>query len=178
VVEEFDFASWYRREHPRVVSSVAAITGRPSVTADSADEAFVRTWERWDRLRRTPTLAAWVHRAALKAARSRVRRADRDLRRVRAAPPSGPAGVEPAPSGWPEGLWVALQAMTPRQRQAIVLRHVADLSLADVATTMGVAPARAQSSLDAAHARVASLATDGEWAATAPGPPDASDADG
>jgi len=48
---ELDFDAWYLREHRRVVSALAAITGRPSVAAEAVDEAFVRACERWDHVR-------------------------------------------------------------------------------------------------------------------------------
>jgi RNA polymerase sigma-70 factor (ECF subfamily) len=152
VVEEFEFDVWYRREHPRVVSAVAAITGRPSVAREATAEAFVRAYERWDRVRVMASAGGWVHRTALNAARRQLRRAAverRLLRRVALAQPG-----EAPPPDWSPELWAVLRELPRREREAIVLRHVADLPVAAVAGIMGITVGTASWTLRSARDRL------------------------
>jgi RNA polymerase sigma-70 factor (ECF subfamily) len=160
-VEELDFETWYLREHPRVVSAVAAITGRPSVAVEATDEAFVRAYERWGRVRDMASAGGWVHRTALNVARRRLRRAEHERRLLRRLIPV--REVEAPPPTWSAEVWEALRQLPPRERAAIVLRHVADLPVAQVAEVMGVAPGTVASCLFNARARLAQLLTDDEF---------------
>jgi len=159
-VEEQDFETWYLREHPRVVSAVAAITGRPSVASDAADEAFTRACERWERVRRMSSAGGWVHRTALNVARRRLRRTDHEQRLLRWFTVS--SEPEAPPPAWSVEVWEALRALPPREREAIVLRHVGDLPVADVAKAMGVTSGTVSSTLSSAHHRLAELLADAD----------------
>jgi RNA polymerase sigma factor (sigma-70 family) len=48
----------------------------------------------------------------------------------------------------------AIDALPPRQRVALVLRHYADLPLDDIANAMGCAVGTVKSTLNAAHTRL------------------------
>jgi RNA polymerase sigma-70 factor (ECF subfamily) len=95
----------------------------------------------------------WVHRTALNVARRRLRREKLEGRLMRRAAAGVPA--EAPPPTWPFELWDALRRLTPREREAMVLRHVADLSTADVAAVMGVSTGTVTSTLSTARARMA-----------------------
>lgn len=157
-MDELDFESWYLREHPRVVSAVAAITGRPSVAGEAADEAFTRACERWDRVRAMASPGGWVHRTALNVARRRLRRSAHERRLLRrVAPRSEPEAPPPA---WSAEVWDALRSLPPREREAVVLRHVGDLPVAEVARVMGVASGTVASTLASARTRLSQLLAD------------------
>jgi RNA polymerase sigma factor (sigma-70 family) len=68
----------------------------------------------------------------------------------RAAPP-----VELRPE-----VWAAVRALSARQREAIALRYVLDLSEAQVAEAMGVAVGTASATLAAARSRLGELLSD------------------
>jgi RNA polymerase sigma-70 factor, ECF subfamily len=150
---QLEFDPWYRSERPKVVASVAAIIGRPSLAADAADEAFTRAFERWRRVATMDSPGGWVHRTALNVARRRLRREGQEGRLWRSASAGRP--VESPPPMWPLDLWAALRALAPREREALVLRHVADLSTQDVASAMGVSQGTVKSTLYSARARLA-----------------------
>lgn len=152
-MRELEFDEWYRAERPRVVASITAITGRPSIATEVADEAFTRAVERWRRVSAMESPAGWVHRTALNVARRRLRRERMEGRLLRKAA----AGVraETPPPTWPLELWEALHVLTPREREAMVLRHVADLSTVDIAAVMGVSTGTVSSTLSSARARMA-----------------------
>jgi RNA polymerase sigma-70 factor (ECF subfamily) len=154
---QLEFDTWYRTERPKVVASIAAITARPSIAAEAADEAFTRAVERWARVEAMTSPGGWVTRTALNVARRKLRREGQEGRLWRRATAEVP--VEAPPPMWPSDLWAALDALTPREREAMVLRHVADLSTKDVATVMGVSQGTVSSTLHSARARlVAELA--------------------
>jgi hypothetical protein len=50
--EPVDFEAWYRREHPRLVTLLTAVTGDPELGCEAVDEALARTFERWARVSR------------------------------------------------------------------------------------------------------------------------------
>ena len=154
---QLDFDTWYGDERPRVVASITAITGRASLASEATDEAFARAFERWQRVCAMASPGGWVHRTALNVARRRLRREGQEGRLWRVA--SAGVGWESPPPMWPPDLWDALAALTPREREAMVLRHVADLSTNDVAAAMGVSQGTVSSTLHSARARlVAELA--------------------
>lgn len=102
-----------------------------------AQEAFVRLHTRWTRLRDGDKALAYVRVIVTNLSRSRVRH----LRIVRRTPLSAAANAPSAeavvlPRHGP--LWTALESLTTRQRQVVVLRYWLDLSLADIAATLGL----------------------------------------
>src|SRR3546814_17724782 len=69
------FDGWYGSEHPRLLRALLVIGGRGSDVAEVVDEAFVRAYERWDRVGRMTSPAGWTYRTALNLLRRRWRRA-------------------------------------------------------------------------------------------------------
>lgn len=94
----------------------------------------------------------WVHRTALNVARRRLRRERIErslLHKVAAAAP-----FAAPPPAWPLELWEVLAVLPPREREAVVLRHVADLSTKAIAEVMGVSRGTVSSTLHSARARM------------------------
>jgi RNA polymerase sigma-70 factor (ECF subfamily) len=142
-----DFDSWYEEQHPLVLAALTVVSGRPDVAADATDEAFVRTYERWEKVRRMRSPGGWLFRVALNDLRRRCRRqaVERELFRRHPPPPLAPPDA-PAPH-----LWDAVRRLPTRQRTAIALRYVLDLSEPEVARAMGVSRGSASASLAAAR---------------------------
>lgn len=153
---DLDFDDWYRAERPRVVDAVTAITGRPSIAPDCADEAFTRAFERWDRVAAMDSPGGWVHATALNEARRRLRRSSQERRLLRRVAVTQP--VEAPPPTWPIEVWDALRTLSDREREAMVLRHLVDLPVADVARAMGIAEGTVGAHLHRARARLAASA--------------------
>ena len=152
-VELAVFETWYSRTHPMVIGVVFAVCGDPDVSADAADEAFTRALVK---MRSAGVLAApdaWVCKVALNVMRRRLRR-----RSVEARLLNRPAGREAASMAVsnPE-VWTAVRALPERQRLAIVLRYVGDMTEADIASVMGVTRGTVAASLAAARTRLRDL---------------------
>jgi RNA polymerase sigma factor (sigma-70 family) len=144
------FETWYRATHPRLLASLTLMSGDIEAARDATAEAFIRALERWPRVCRLDAPAAWVHRVGVNVLRSWHRRRvveERLLGRYR---------PEPAPpSQLSLEVWDALVALPARQREAIALRYLLDLTQADVAAAMGVAPGTAAATLHAARRNLA-----------------------
>jgi RNA polymerase sigma-70 factor (ECF subfamily) len=142
-----DFEAWYRHEHPRLVTLLAASTGDASLASEAADEAVARAFERWERVSRMASPSGWTYRVALNVVRRRARRAafeQRILRRIRTDDVPGPTGE----------LWLIVADLPPRQRTAVLLRHVGQLTEAEIADVMGVARGTVSSTLRSAYRRL------------------------
>jgi len=128
--QERDFASFYVNTWGRTVACAFAVTAELAAAEDCAQEAYSRAWSRWSRLDAYEDPAGWVRQVATRLAISRWRRtrtALAFLRRTR--------GLEDAagPDENAVALAVALTRIDSKQRRAIVLHYLADLSVADVA---------------------------------------------
>ena len=123
-------------------------------------EAFLRTFSSWWRLRQ-PDRAQWYVRAAVvNLCRSRLRR--------RGSEEAGNRASWRDPAEWSDEavddalvILEAVRTLPPRQRETVVLRYYQDLSERDVATLLGCSVGTVKSQL--ARARVtlaAALGTD------------------
>lgn len=136
-VEPAAFDAFYSASFPRVVGHVYAMCGDLAEAQDCVQEAFVRAWDRRRQLSAAGSPEAWVRTVAWRLAISRWRRMRRAL-----APPDR-SNLPPAPAE-PDvdhaALVAALKRIPAEQRRAIVLHHLCDLSVAEVAAETG-APA-------------------------------------
>jgi len=152
VQDDRGFDTWYRGQHRRLVAAMAAIAGDVTVGAEVADEAFVRAFERWDRVATMASPEGWLYRTALNQLRRTQRRGaleQRLLRRTSTRPSERVAGNV---SDWQPDTLRAIAALPNRQRHAVALHYIADLSVADTALLMGIAPGTVMATLHAARA--------------------------
>ena len=145
-----DFEEWYVRTHGSVVRALAVISGEADVAGEVVAEAFSRAFERWDKVGALSNPTGWVYRVAVNLLRRRWRRSTVERRLLGRAAPTRWAEAELVPE-----LWAALAALPRRQREAVALRYVVDLSEAQVAEYMGVAEGTASAALSAARRRLA-----------------------
>jgi RNA polymerase sigma-70 factor (ECF subfamily) len=126
------FDAWYTAVHPRLLTTVVAMTGDADLGRDATDEALARTYERWRRVSRMESPAGWTYRVACNVVRRRLRRRAIEQRLLRAQPPratvAGPAGE----------LWLLVAELPRRQATAMLLHHVAQLMEPEIATVMGI----------------------------------------
>ncbi|MFC7262950.1 MULTISPECIES: SigE family RNA polymerase sigma factor [Streptomyces] len=130
--EEFDV--FYAATAKRLVALVYAMTGDLGEAEDAVQEAYVRAWQRWDRLTREGDPLPWVRTVAMRLAISTWRRT---RGRLRAHFRHGPQTDVPELSGDRVALVAALRDLTPDQRQAVVLHHLLDLPVEQVARETG-----------------------------------------
>jgi len=138
------FETWYRQVHPRLGTSLALAFGDVGLAQESADEAFARALERWDRVAAMESPTGWVYRVAFNGARRRLRRAGLERRLLRGHRSDS---VDP-PAG---ELWEVVGELPARQRQAVVLRHVGQLREVEIGAAMGISRGAVSSTLRAAY---------------------------
>lgn len=113
---------------------------------DAAAEAMARALVRWRRLRTLDHAEPWVARVAANLALDEIRRQqrrrilawpedDRFAEQVAPEPRSADAGEDAAVR---VALGAALAALSPRQREVIALRYLADLDEAQVSRALGI----------------------------------------
>lgn len=151
-----EFEQWYQDEHPRLAASLVVIAGSVDLARDAVDEAFVRALERWSRVSRMESPTGWTYRVALNLVRRQHRRKTLEKRATQKAAFSV---IVPGPAG---ETWQLVAELPPRQREAIVLRHIADMTEAEVASVMGVRRSTVSSTLKAAHQNLKSALTSEE----------------
>jgi RNA polymerase sigma-70 factor (sigma-E family) len=135
VADDPQLAEFCRVEWPRLVGSLGLYVGDRELAEDLAQEALIRVCANWPRVRDADSPSAWAHRAAFNLAKSHHRR-EATWRRLR---PRAVAPVEVVQSDGAAALAIrdAVAALPEPQRQALVLRYFADLSVRDAADVMG-----------------------------------------
>ena len=127
---ESDFADFYAATWPRTLACTYALTGDRGTAEEIAQEAYVKAWTHWRKVSRYDQPAAWVRQVATRQAVSRWRRS-----RVASAWLSRqPEGRHaPPPDENTTALVRALLQIPEAQRRAVVLHHLADLPVDEVA---------------------------------------------
>ena len=153
-----DFDEFYLVSRDRLALQLAALTGDPAEALDHVQEAFVQAWIRWDRVKNYDDPEGWVRRVAYNRAVSRWRRARRSILRPDAA--ADRLVLDPEQ----HEMIAALQRLLPRQREAIVLHHLAGYPLEQVAERMSAPVGTVKSLLWRGRARLAELLRERESA--------------
>jgi RNA polymerase sigma factor (sigma-70 family) len=157
VVTSSDFSRFYDEEHPRVYGSMLALCGDPEVAADITADAFAKALVSWRRVAPMERPGGWVYKVALNMMRRRFRRRSRE-REIYAATFHEVEQVTGAPDVTGLDVWVHVRALPNRQRHAIVLRYVADLTEPEIAGVLGVSRGTVASNLaDARRSLAAQL---------------------
>ena len=130
------------------------LLGSREDAADCAQEACARACADWTKLSRSGSPLPWVVRVSSNLAIDRWRRAQRARRHDATA---AAAVLDPDPERL--DLYRALDALPRRQRDVIVLRHLADLSEADVAALLGLSIGTVKSNSSRARASLRAVLT-------------------
>jgi len=145
----------YAGAYRRLVVQVTALTGDLAEAEDVVQEAYARALARWSRLSRYDAPEVWLRTVAFNLARSRWRRAKR------AVALRGAARTAAAPSVDRVALVTALRALPTVQREAIVLHHIGELSVAEIAAQLSVPEGTVKTRLARGRARLAALLAEG-----------------
>jgi RNA polymerase sigma-70 factor (ECF subfamily) len=146
-----DFDEFYAAHFHSVAVQLYAYAGDIGEAQDLAQEAFCRAWQRWSKVSRYEDPVGWVRRVAWNLATSRWRRARTALHFTR----KHREEHTPAISEDRVALVNALRTLPERQRQALVLHYLADLSVAEIAENTGAAEGTVKSWLHRGRAALA-----------------------
>jgi RNA polymerase sigma-70 factor (sigma-E family) len=147
------FETWARARQQILVRWAYVVTGDFQRAEDLVQDAFVKAAVRWDTLREgNPD--AWVRTVVFRDHVSWWRRHGRE--HVIAEPHVGPAPGHDNEAAIV--LHAAMARLTVAQRSVLVLRYVADLSVADTAATLGVTEGTVKKQSSVALARLREVA--------------------
>ena len=147
-----EFTSFYTASFHRLVGQLYAMTGDRGEAQDAVQEAFARAWARRGRIDRDGSPEAWVRVTAWRIAASRWRRAREGMRlMLLTVRPEAIAGPGPDRVAFVE----ALRRVTAEQRRALVLFHLCDLTVDQIAAETGVRPGTVKARLARGRAALA-----------------------
>jgi RNA polymerase sigma-70 factor (ECF subfamily) len=155
--EEFD--GFYAGSVDRLVGQVYALTGDRGEAQDAVQEAFIRAWKHRGSLDREGHPEAWVRRVAMRLAISRWRKAQTSLTSWRR---HGVADDPTGPSADTVAIVRALRRISDEQRRAIVLHHLCDLTVEQVAAETGSPVGTVKARLARGRAALAPYLTDSD----------------
>jgi RNA polymerase sigma factor (sigma-70 family) len=127
------FQAFLDRHRTSVYRFLVAAVG-PLDADDCFQETFLSALRAYPRLENGEHLDRWILRIASRTAIDHHRAAARRAMPVERLPEEATVAPEPAD----DELWAAVRALPPRQRVAVVLRHVMDRPYEEIAEAMGV----------------------------------------
>jgi RNA polymerase sigma-70 factor (ECF subfamily) len=152
-VSDIEIQELYAVSYRRLLGQLIGVTGSVAEAEDVVQEAFVRGLDRPARLLDADNPEAWLRTVAVNLARSRWRRAQRLVGLA-------PRLVEEPRDGDTDGNLVVLQALRKLpagQREVIALHHLADLTVLQVAETLGVPTGTVKARLSRGRAALSTL---------------------
>lgn len=161
VRDEEELTAVYVREYGRLVGLLTAIGRSSSEAEETAQEAFIRLIEHWPRVRGYDDPAAWLRTVAIRLLISRHRRTD-VARRALAFLGSGAAAPGDAAPETRIDLDAAFSQLSAEQRAVVVLHHLYDLPVDEIARGLRLPAGTVKSRLARARIRLGPLLTEHE----------------
>ena len=152
-VVESDFDQMFPELFRSAYRVAYRLLGSREDAADCAQEACARACADWSKLTRVGSPVPWVVRVSSNLAIDRLRR----LQRTRGRSEAAVAVFDPDPER--VDLYRALDALPRRQRDVLVLRHLADMSEAAVAEVLGCSIGTVKSNASRARAALRAVLT-------------------
>lgn len=148
------FEAAFEAGYGPLVRSLTVICGDREMAADCVQDAFVKAYTRWRKISRYDQPLAWVRRVAI----NRLR--DHGRKKVRGERAMARLGAEDAVfDAEPESMDLAavLGQLPQQQRIAAALFYVEELSVAEIAESMGLSAGAVKYHLHAARDRLRSV---------------------
>jgi RNA polymerase sigma factor (sigma-70 family) len=137
---DLGFADFFEEHRDRLFRAAWLVCRDRHEAEEIAQDAFLRVWQRWITVRTLEDPAAYLFRTALNVTRNRRRHAALAVRRfAHLAPPHDDVAAVDAVDAR-DAVVRALGTLTARQRAAIVLTDLLDMTSEDAARALGVRP--------------------------------------
>jgi RNA polymerase sigma factor (sigma-70 family) len=143
-----EFEEVFRDEYDRVFRLAFVMLGDQGDAADVTQEAFVRLFRRWKRVRTYEHIGAWIRRVA-------VREALRVAGKRRQ--PTVQVDVEDRDLAQRLDVHAAVLRLAPMQRACIALYYLDDRPVAEIGPILGASPATVRVHLHRGRERLAQL---------------------
>lgn len=130
-----DFGAHLEANYQRLVAQLYAITLNPGEAHDAVQDAYSRAWRSWAAIGRTPDPSAWIRRVA-------VRSTVRSWRGVLARFGLGrPRAIGSGVDERTRAVLKSLGRLSPAERRAVVLFHMAGATVEEIAAIEQVSEA-------------------------------------
>ena len=133
---EWEFREFFAAQYGRLRGLGFLLTGDWAQAEELAQDALVRTYRAWPRVRRHERPGAYVRKVLLNRHRSLLRRAAVEARHLAGRRVEEACPAELGTDGLV--LWAAVRRLPDRQRAVLVLRYHEDLAEAEVARLLGL----------------------------------------
>jgi RNA polymerase sigma-70 factor (sigma-E family) len=150
------FDAFVRARHAALLRYGTVLTGDPHRAADLVQDALERTGLAWSRVQQQGDPEGYVRRVMANRSISTWRKLRRE--RLVSTPPEG--SYEDRPTD--RVMWDALANLPRRQRTVLVLRYYEDLSEAEIARVLSIAPGTVKSQASKALASLRAALSDRE----------------
>lgn len=129
------FEDFFESEHARLFGALCLVTGSRHEAEEIMQDAFLRLWERWDRVCGLGDPSAYLFQTAMNVFRNRYRRAALGVRRTFSRAPSEDAFATVEDR---DTVVRALRDLTSDQRAAVVLTGYVGLSSEEAGKMLGM----------------------------------------
>ena len=135
MAEPMGFESFFEEHRSKVFGAMCLVTGNRQEAEEITQDAFLRLWERWERVAVLEDPTGFLFKTAMNVFRNRARRASIAARRSIGIADRGDdlAAVEDR-----DEVIRAMRPLTPHQRAALVLIGYLDYSSEEAAQVLGV----------------------------------------
>jgi RNA polymerase sigma factor (sigma-70 family) len=130
------FEDFFRETHTALFRALSLVTGSRQEAEDVMQVAFMKVFERWDRVAAMENPEGFLYRVAMNEFRSRYRRAKRAIRRTITAAPTDDAFEEAIEDR--DVVIRALRELVPQQRAVLVLTALLDYSAEEAGEMLGM----------------------------------------
>jgi RNA polymerase sigma-70 factor (ECF subfamily) len=146
------FEEFYDATFRRLFTALCLVTGNRHEAEEIAQDAFVRVFERWDRVGTLEDPTGYVFRVSINVFRNRFRRASLGVRRGLSLAPAETddlAAVEER-----DELVRLLRPLNPQQRAAVLLTSILDYSAEETGQMLGIKASSVRSLTTRARAQM------------------------
>lgn len=129
------FEDFFQDHHAQLFAALCLTSGSRDEAEEIMQDAFLRLWERWDRVSAMEDATGFLFRTAMNTFLKRYRRARLAIRHVLPIPESDDAF---ATVNDRDVLVRAMRDLTPHQRAAVVLTSILDYSSEEAGRILGL----------------------------------------
>jgi RNA polymerase sigma-70 factor, ECF subfamily len=146
------FEEFYGATSRQLFTALCLVTGDRHEAEEIAQEAFVRVFERWDRVGVLEDPRGYLFRVSMNVFRSRFRRASLGVRRALLLAPAETDDLAAVDTH--DAVVRLLRGLDPKQRAAVVLTAILDHSAEEAGRMLGLRASSVRSLTTRARARM------------------------
>lgn len=146
------FGEFYEATFRRLFTALRLVTGNRHEAEEVAQDAFLRVFERWDRVGSVEDPTAYLFRTAMNVYRNRNRRVSLGIRRSIALAPTGTDDLTAVETH--DEVIRLLRELNPKQRAAVLLTSILDYSTEEAGQMLGLRASSVRSLTTRARARM------------------------